>query len=313
MSAGTVNSPNRIFNAIRFLERFGVITAVRYLILIFFAFIFIFPIVFMLVSSLKPDLQLLRDSGSLLAFVPYGDLSLDNYREAFNRVPIVRFLWNSVFITTVTMILSLVVNSMAGFALAVPRWKGKGIVLSLIIATLIVPFDTAAIPLLLIVSRLPWVSFTECAEGVNMCITNGWLDSYHVQIIPFIAGAFNIFLFVQFFRALPYELVEAARIDGASWFQIYRLIFVPISGPVFATIAILTFLAKWGDYLWPIMVVQSEELRPVQIGVSYFFQLDVAWGEIMAYLSIITLPVLIFYLFLQRAFIESIAQSGVKG
>ena len=267
----------------------------------------------MLVSSLKPDLQLLRDSGSLLAFVPYGDLSLDNYREAFNRVPIVRFLWNSIFITTVTMVLSLIVNSMAGFALAVPRWKGKGIVLSLIIATLIVPFDTAAIPLLLIVSRLPWISFTECAEGINMCITNGWLDTYHVQIIPFIAGAFNIFLFVQFFRALPYELVEAARIDGASWFQIYRLIFVPISGPVFATIAILTFLAKWGDYLWPIMVVQSEELRPVQIGVSYFFQLDVAWGEIMAYLSIITIPVLVFYLFLQRAFIESIAQSGVKG
>lgn len=285
----------------------------RYALLIIVAIIFLFPIVFMLVSSLKPDLQLLRDSGSLLAFVPYGDLSFDNYREAFSRVPIARFILNSVIVTTTTTLLSLLINSMAGFALAVPRWAGKNVVLSVIIATLIVPFETIAIPLLLIVSKLPWISFTECDNSAFICITQNWLDSYHVQIIPFIVSAFSIFLFVQFFRSLPYELVEAARIDGASWFQIYRRIYVPISGPVFATVAILTFLAKWGDYLWPIMVVQSEELRPVQIGVSYFFQLNVAWGEIMAYLSIITIPVLILYLSLQRAFIESIAASGIKG
>ena len=285
----------------------------RYAILNVIALIFIFPIVFMLVSSLKPDEQLLRDSGSLLAFVPYGDLSLDNYFEAFRRVPIARFILNSIFITSVTTILALLINSMAGFAIAVPRWKGKSLVLSVIIATLIVPFDTIAIPLLLIVSKLPWISFTGCENSALVCLTTNWLDTYHVQIIPFIVGAFTIFLFVQFFRSLPYELVEAARIDGASWFQIYYRIYMPISGPVVATVAILTFLAKWGDYLWPIMVVQSEALRPVQIGVSYFFQLDVAWGEIMAYLSIITIPVLILYLSLQRAFIESIAASGVKG
>ncbi|MBK7896284.1 MAG: carbohydrate ABC transporter permease [Candidatus Promineifilaceae bacterium] len=285
----------------------------RYGLLIIIALIFIFPIVFMLVSSLKPDEQLLRDSGSLLAFVPYGDLSFDNYIEAFRRVPIARFILNSVFITTTTTILALIVNSMAGFAIAVPRWKGKSIVLAVIIATLIVPFDTIAIPLLLIVSKLPWISFTGCESSAFVCLTTNWLDTYHVQIIPFIVGAFTIFLFVQFFRSLPYELVEAALIDGANWFQIYYRIYMPISGPVVATVTILTFLAKWGDYLWPIMVVQSEELRPVQIGVSYFFQLDVAWGEIMAYLSIITIPVLILYLSLQRAFIESIAASGVKG
>lgn len=285
----------------------------RYVLLIFVGLIFLFPVVFMLVSSLKPDEQLLRDSGSLLAFVPYGDLSLENYVEAFRRVPIARFILNSVIITVTTVVLNLFVNSMAGFALAVPRWKGKTLVLSVIIATLIVPFETIAIPLLLIVSKLPWLSIAECADGQVICFTQNWLDTYHVQIIPFIASAFSIFLFVQFFRSLPYELVEAARIDGASWFQIYRTIFVPISGPVFATVAILSFLAMWGQYLWPIMVVQSEALRPVQIGVSYFFQLDVAWGEIMAYLSIITIPVLIFYLSLQRAFIESIAASGVKG
>lgn len=286
----------------------------RYALLIFVGFVFLFPVVFMLVSSLKPDLQLLRDSGSLLAFVPYGDLSLDNYTEAFRRVPIARFIFNSLFITITTVLLSLVINSMAGFALAVPRWKGKNLVLSIIIATLIVPFETIAIPLLLIVSRLPWIGTGDyCDNGGLVCITQGWLDSYHVQIIPFVVTAFSIFLFVQFFRSLPYELVEAARIDGASWAQIFYRIYVPISGPVFSTAAILGFLGMWGQYLWPIMVVQSEALRPVQIGVSYFFQLDVAWGEVMAYLSLITIPVLLLYLALQRTFVESIAASGVKG
>ncbi len=286
--------------------------ALRYALLIVVALIFLFPLVFMIVSSFKPDEQFLRDTSSLLAFLPYGDLSLDNYREAFSRVPIVRFIFNSVFVTSLTVLLSLLVNSMAGFALAIPRWRGKNVVLSLIIATLIVPFETIAIPLLLIVSKLPWLS-TTCDSGAFICATQGWLDSYHVQIIPFIAGAFAIFLFVQNFKSIPYELVEAARIDGATWFQIYRNIVVPISGPTFATVAILNFLAMWGQYLWPIMVVQSESLRPVMIGVSYFFQLDVAWGEIMAYLTIITVPVLILYLSLQRAFVESIASSGVKG
>lgn len=281
----------------------------NYFLMSLLAVIFLFPIVFMVVSSLKPDDQLLRDTNSLLAFVPYGDLSLDNYTAAFDRVPIARFIFNSVLVTTLTVLFGLVVNSMAGFAIAILRWKGKSLVLSVIIATLIVPFETIAIPLLLIVSKLPWLNFQEGEELIRW----SWMNSYHVQIIPFIASAFSIFLFVQFFSSLPKELVEAARIDGASWLQIYARVFVPLSGPVFATVAILTFLPKWNDYLWPIMVVQSEELRPIMVGVSYFFQLDIAWGEVMAYLTIITLPVLALFLSLQRAFIESIASSGLKG
>ena len=280
----------------------------RYTLMCILALIFLFPIIFMLVSSLKPDDQLLRDTNSLLAFVPYGDLSFDNYVGAFTRVPIARFIFNSVLVTALTVLFGLVVNSMAGYAIAILRWRGKSVVLMVIIATLIVPFETIAIPLLLIVSKLPWLSFSG-----DELIRWSWMNSYHVQIIPFVASAFSIFLFVQFFSSLPKEIVEAARIDGASWFQIYYRVIVPLSGPVFATVAILTFLPKWNDYLWPIMVVQSEELRPIMVGVSYFFQLDVAWGEIMAYLSVITLPVLAFFLSLQRAFIESIASSGVKG
>jgi len=142
----------------------------------------------------------------------------------------------------------------------------------------------------------------------------GWLNSYQVQIIPFIADALTVFLFVQYFRDLPIELVEAARAEGASWGQVYRKIVIPLSGPVLATAAILKFLMMYNNqFLWPIIVVQEETYRPIMVGLQYFFQLNTAWGEIMAYLTIITVPVLIFYLTLQRAFIASIAATGVKG
>lgn len=283
----------------------SLITAGRYLLMILIAMVTIFPIVFMVVSSLKPDMQLLQDSASLRAFLPVGDISFNNYVAMFDRAPVGRFIFNSVLVTAITVSLGLLINSMAGFSLAVLKWRGKEVVLAVIIATFIIPFETVAIPLLLVVNNLPWIT----TEGVVI----GWLDSYHVQIIPFIADSLSIFLFVQYFRDLPKDLIEAARIDGASWWQIYYRVFVPISGPVFATVAILKFLVMWNQYLWPLMVVRSEEYRPVMVGVQYFFQLNVAWGEVMAYLSAITIPVLVFYLFLQRAFIESIASTGIKG
>lgn len=309
-----MTTPDRTISDKTFQKRFGV--AMRYSVLVFFALIFAFPVWFMFMSSTKPDLVLLRDTSSLRAFQPgviYGEdadgnegfVIDDNYRDAFDRVPLLRFIFNSVLVTVVTVTLALFVNSLAAYSFAVLRWWGKQIVLSVVIATFIVPFETIAIPLLLVVNELPWID----SSG----LTTGWLDSYHVQIIPFIADALTIFLFYQFFKSVPWELVEAARIDGAGWFQIYYRVFVPISGPVFATAAILKFLAMYNQYLWPVITIRSEEYRPVMVGLQYFFQLNTAWGEIMAYLSIITLPVLIFYLSLQRAFIESIASSGIKG
>jgi multiple sugar transport system permease protein len=166
----------------------------------------------------------------------------------------------------------------------------------------------------MVVSKLPWIGL----EGLKF----GWLNSYHVQIIPFIVDAFSIFLFVQFFKSLPYDLIEASRIDGAGWFRIYSQVIVPISGPVFATAAILRGLFMWNQYLWPSMVVQSTQFRPVMVGLGYFWQLTssntagegiLPWGELMAYLTVITAPVIILFISLQRAFVESIATTGLKG
>ena len=280
--------------------------ALQYVLLTWIALVFIFPIVFMIVSSLKPDLQLLRDSGSLRAFLPVGDLSFDNYFSAFDRAPIARFIFNSVFITAATLVLSLLLCSLAGFSFVLLNWRGRAIILSIILATFIIPFETIAIPLLLIVNNLPWVGF----DGFRI----GWLNSYQVQIIPWIADALTIFLFVQYFKDLPRDLVEAARVDGATWLQVYRRVIMPLSGPVLATAAILKFLMMYNNqFIWPIMVVQEESYRPIMVGLMYFFQLNTAWGEIMAYLTIITVPVLAFYLALQKAFIASIASTGIKG
>ncbi len=273
------------------------------------ALVFVLPLLFMFVSSLKPDQQIFGDLGSINAFLPVGHVSLSNYSAVFDRVPVVRFLVNSIGITAVTVVLGLVVNSLAAFALSRMRWRGKRILLSAVIATLIVPIETFALPMVWWVNKLPWLQ----VHGFHVVITEGWLDSYRVQVLPFVANAFSIFLFHQYFQTIPKELDEAALVDGASWFGIYRRIVMPLSGPAIATVAILTSLPIWNSYLWPLMVVQSESKRPVMIGLEYFFQFKVSWGQIMAYSSMITVPVIALFLAFQRAFVNSIASTGVKG
>ncbi|HET9871322.1 MAG TPA: carbohydrate ABC transporter permease [Propionibacteriaceae bacterium] len=270
------------------------------------ALVFGLPLLFMIVSSFKPDLQIFSDLTSIKAFLPIGDLSLDNYRGISERVPFVQFLINSIIITVTTVVLGLLVNSMAAFALSRIRFRGQKVILGIILATLIVPFETMALPLLWWVNKLPYFDFVNG-------FTEGWLDSYQVQIIPFVANAFSIFLFYQYFDSIPKELDEAATVDGAGWFRIYRSIVMPLAGPAVATVAILTFLPAWNQYLWPLMVVQSEELRPAMVGIDYFKQLNVSWGQLMAYATIITVPVLVMFISFQRSFINSIASSGVKG
>jgi multiple sugar transport system permease protein len=284
-------------------------TAGRYLVRILLAIFFAFPLVFMFVSSFKPDDQIFADLSSLKAFLPVGHISLDNYTGVFQTVPAARFLFNSILITAVTVLLGLLVNSMAAFALSRMHWRGKTVVLAAIIATLVVPFETFALPMVWWVNKLPWIVFQDFIPLYSV----GWLDTYRVQIIPFIANAFSVYLFYSYFQSIPKELDEAARVDGAGWFRIYRSVIMPLAGPATATVAILTFLPAWNSYLWPLMVVQTESLRPAMVGLSYFQQLNVLWGQIMAYATLITIPVLAFFLVFQRAFVSSIASAGVKG
>jgi multiple sugar transport system permease protein len=267
--------------------------------------VFGLPLLFMIISSFKPDLQIFSDLTSIKAFLPVGDLTADNYAGVFERVPFARFMMNSIMISVLTVGLGLIVNSMAAFALSRMKFRGQKVILTIILATLIVPFETMALPLLWWSNKLPFVDINGFSQG--------WLDTYQIQIVPFIANAFSIFLFYQYFDSIPKDLDEAAMVDGAGWFRIYRSVIMPLAGPAVATVAILTFLPAWNQYLWPLMVVQSEELRPVMVGIDYFKQLNVSWGQIMAYATMITVPILILFIAFQRSFINSIASSGVKG
>ena len=268
-----------------------------YLVLILLGIFFLFPTIFMLVSSFKDnETQVLRDMSSVYAFVPRGDIGLQNYFDVFDQMPFALFLFNSTFIVGSLILGGLIVNSLIAYALARLRFKGRGLLLSVIIALIIIPFEAIVVPLLLVVNRF------------------GWLESYHVQIIPFIADALSIFLFYQFFINLPKDLEEAALVDGAGYLRIYWSIVLPLSKPVFATVAILQFILRWGEFLWPLMVTRAETYRPLPLAMQQFFSQDPKmWGDIMAFAAIMTVPVLIIFLIFQKWFVQSVASTGVKG
>jgi len=276
----------------------------NYLFMSLLAIFFLFPLIFMLVSSIKDsENQVMKDMSTLYAFVPRGELGLQNYQDVFDGLNFGRLMFNSVFIVGLMVVGGLIINSLMAYALARLRFRGRGLLLGVIVALIIIPFQAVAVPLLLLVNRLPWFG------GATT-----WLDSYHVQIIPFIADAFSIFLFYQFFINIPKDLEEAALVDGAGLLRIFLNVVVPLSRPVFATVAILQFLTHWGDFLWPLMVTRGEEYRPLTVGMQQYFGLDPKiWGDIMAFGAMITVPVLIVFLLFQKWFVQSVASTGIKG
>ncbi len=281
-----------------------------YALMILLAFIFILPFAFMVASSFKTNDQIFSDLESMRAFVPVGDVSWDNYSKVLGGSGIGHYMFNSTIITAATVILGLVVNSMAAFSLARLEWRGKGVILSILVTLLIIPLEAIVVPLMLIVAELPGLAFSD--GGIQ--IRGSWLDTHHVQVFPFVANAFSIFLFYQFFKGIPRDFDEAAYIDGATPFQVYRHVIIPLSLPVIATVAILQALAMWNQYLWPVIVVPGEDARPLMIGIQQYFRREVeAWGEVMAYATLITIPVLIAFAVFQRWFVQSVMGSGVKG
>jgi multiple sugar transport system permease protein len=283
------------------LRRSGAV-ALSYVVLAVFSAFFLFPLVFMIVSSFKPEKVIFDDLATIWrAFVP-THVTLENYRYVFNRVPFWRFMMNSVLITVLTVGIGLIFNSMLAYALARLTWPGKRIVLMAVIALAIVPLETVAIPMLVMVNGFWW------PDG-----TRGWLDTYRVQIIPFITDAMSTFMFYQFFLDLPKPIDEAAYMEGCNPFQIYSKIVVPLSRPVFATVTILNSLAIWNSYLWPLMVTRSEAVRPLPIGITALYVLNMRWGYILAFASLITIPILIVFLVFQKFFVASITSAGVKG
>lgn len=258
------------------------------------AFILV-PLMFMFVGALKPSEHVLSQGGSWRALIP-ADAGLDNFVSSWQRGNFGQLLVNSLIICTATVAGGLVVNSMFGYALARLRWTGRNVALAVVVALIIIPFEALAVPLLLMITKM------------------GWLDTYTAQIVPFIAHPFFVYLFYTFFLGLPRELEEAARIDGSGALRTFWSVIVPLSKPAYASVAILSFLMSWGQFLWPVMVTRSESVRPLPVGIAVFQTLPpVRWGDIMAFAALMTIPVLIVFLIFQRAFVQGIAGQAVKG
>jgi len=269
---------------------------VIYAVMTVFAVFFVFPLVYMVASALIPDNQVLAKSQSLGALFPTPFIGLENFRDAIERAQVPRVFANSVLISGSIVGLGLIVNSLFGYALARLRFPGRKVLVGVVVALIIIPFEALAVPLLFMGAQV------------------GWLDTYQIQILPFIANPLFIFLFYTFFLGIPKSLEEAAMIDGAGPVTVFRQVVAPLAKPAYATVAILGFLFSWGQFLWPSIVTRGVDVRPLPVGIGVFATTPpVAWGDIMAYTVLMTLPLLVIFLVFQRQFVEGVSSSGVKG
>jgi multiple sugar transport system permease protein len=267
-------------------------TTMLYAVLIMLALIIVLPLVWMLLTSFKTDSDAVRNPYS----IP-NPFSLDGYKTLLNgQQPIFLWLWNSFAAASVQTILVLGTASMGAYALARLDFPGKRVVFGLIVSTLLVPPVVFLIPNYLIVQNF------------------GWLDSILAITVPGAAGAFGIFFLRQFFVSLPVEIEEAARIDGAGDLRIFLQIVLPLARPALATLAVLTFLNNWNDFLWPLYVLLSPENMTLQPGLSMLQgAFRTHFGIVMAGAVVASVPVLVLFGIAQRQIVESVAGTGVKG
>ena len=259
-------------------------------------FLFISPLLWMIIASIKPETLIFKDMG-FEAFIP-KEMTFDNYAKILfsENINFFHYMGNSLFTVGMIVIIGTVVNSICAYALVKLKFPGSDLILIIIIALYVVPFESVLIPLYIVVNKF------------------GWINEFPALIVPFIASAFNIFLFRQFFMGFPKELEEAAQIDGASPWQTFVRIVVPNSKPVFATAAILTFVTHWSDFMWPLIVATDQSIQTVQIGIQYLFtDNNIQYGQIMAALTLTTIPVILIFVFFQRYYVQGITSSGVKG
>jgi multiple sugar transport system permease protein len=248
------------------------------------------PLVWMFLTSVST----LEETRRFPPGLPSG-LHWANYAAAWNDSPMERWLLNSAVVSVTCVVSNLVLCSLAGYAFARLRFPGSRVAFVAILATLMVPFQVVMIPTLLIVKHLHLV------------------DSLPALILPNLATPFGIYLLRQFFLSLPVELEEAALIDGAGRLRILRSILLPLMGPPLSTVAVLTFLSVWNDFLWPLVVIATPDNMTVQIGLATFQSAHFTnWPVLMAATMISQVPVFVMFLAGQRYFVQSIANTGIK-
>ena len=250
------------------------------------------PFLWMVLGSLKPDAEIRRVPPTWLPESP----STENYTTLFDRLDFPTYFFNSTLVAVVVTLGNLAFASMAGYALAKLHFRGKRLVFGLVLGTLMVPGMATFTPQFVLVS--------------NLNLTN----TYPGLILPFLVAPFGIFLMRQFISGLPDELIQAARVDGAGEFRIFFQVVLPLCGPALATLSILTFLASWNNFLWPLVVAQTEDkyTLPVALALYSVGQNRAEYGLLLAGATVVVLPIILMFLALQRYFTQGIATTGIK-
>ena len=259
-------------------------------------FLFLLPLWWALASSVRPlnDIFKYVSPFSLAALIP-DKITFEAYRSIFFDRGFGIAVFNSLFVALATVLAGLGVNSLAGFAFAVLRFPGRNALFGITVLTFLVPFEAISIPLYTVVRSL------------------GWLDTYLALIVPGVANGIVIFLFRQFFSQVPRELVDAARIDGASWLTIFVRIYLPLSKPVIISAALLIFLFQWEAFLWPLISTRSEGLKVIQVALAGFEErYRTLWNELFAAATVAALIPLLILLPLQRFYVEGVTAGGFK-
>lgn len=250
------------------------------------------PLLWMVSASFMPTGQANSYPPSILP----GEVTLEHYRDLFVRLDLGRTLFNSAFLATAVTLISLLVNSMAGYAFAKLRFRGRDRIFRGLLTALVIPVQVAMLPLFLMMKEM------------------GLVNTYWGVIVPAMASIFGIFLIRQYALAIPDDLIDAARIDGASELRIYRSIVLPLLAPILVTLAIFTFLAVWNDFMWPLIVLTDSDMYTLPVALANLSGEHAQDTELMMAGSVLTvLPVLVLFLALQRYYIEGVMRGSVKG
>jgi len=264
-----------------------------YLLLFTVSFTFFLPLIWMFTTAIKPTEQLFKIPPVWIPAPPNFRIFYDAWVNARFNI----YLFNTLKITVLSIIGRLISCSLVGYSLARLRWPGRDLVFILTLSTMMLPFQVLMIPQFLIYKYIGWIN-----------------THYPLWVPPFAGNAFFIFLLRQYFRTLPRELDDAARIDGCSSFSVLWRILLPLSRPALATVAIFTFMQKWNDFLGPLVFLNEQKKFTLSLGLALFRdQFDVDWNGIMAVSFLVTLPCLVVFFLAQRYFIKGIATTGLKG
>ena len=263
-----------------------------------FAIFFLLPTLWMLVNSLRSESAIIENISSWRTFLPPEaplETWLNAYQDVFDRFDMFGSMLLSVQYAAALIAGTLLINSLAGYALAKFDIPFKNFWISFIILLIIVPVETTIVPLYVVVERV------------------GLVGRFSGLFVPALANAFNIFLFRQFFLSIPKDLEEAAIIDGASRLSIFFRIVIPLSKPVFATVSIFAFIHAWNDFLWPILVLGGQQRYPLQVYLTELINIDpVFTNQVLAALTIATIPMLLIYSFFQKYIVHGVAHTGIK-